>query len=314
MTESGAPRGSPGPNRLEWAEDFLRYAGDERRLSANTVSAYRRDLAQFETFIGAYEGRDDWDWTEVDRVSIRSFLGDLETRGLKRSSIGRKLAAVRAFFAFLQRTERVEASPARLIRTPRRDRSLPAFLSEARVRELLDAVGREALEDGSAIVLRRWALLELLYSCGLRLAEAHGLDTTRLDLSEGQVRAIGKGDVERIVPLGREATRALAAYLRARPAGSDNAVFLSQRGTRLSRRQIQRDVSASLTRVADGENLTTHSLRHTFATHLLDRGADLVSVKEMLGHASLSTTRIYTHTSVDRLKRVHSRAHPRGGE
>ncbi len=314
MTRPVALVGSRARARAEWVEDFLRYAGHERRLSHNTVSAYRRDVGQFEAFFSAYEGAGDWRWEEVDRLSIRSFLGELESRGLKRSSIQRKLAAVRSFFAFLQRTDRVSASPARLVRAPRRDQILPGFLSEDRVRELLDSVGGEAVRDGSALKLRRWAVLELLYSCGLRLAEVHGLDLTGLDVEGGQVRVLGKGGKERIVPLGRNAAAALTAYLEARPSAATPAVFISRERRRLSRRQFQRDVTAALATVADGERLTMHSLRHTFATHLLDRGADLVSVKEMLGHASLSTTRIYTHTSVERLKRVHSRAHPRGGE
>lgn len=314
MTRTSAPADVRARARRAWVEDFLRYARAERRLSPSTVSAYRRDLGQFEAFVSAYEGTHDWGWADVHRVSIRSFMGDLELRGLKRSSIARKLAAVRAFFAFLQRTDRVEASPARLVRTPRRDRTLPNFLSEEDARELLDTAGEAARRDGSAVALRRWAVLELLYSCGLRLAEVHGLDVTAVDRHTGQVRALGKGGKERVVPLGRRASEALGAYFGKRGESASRAAFLSVRGTRLSRRQIQRDVTAQLARVAEGDRLTTHSLRHSFATHLLDRGADLVSVKEMLGHASLSTTRIYTHTSVDRLKRVHSRAHPRGGE
>ena len=314
MTGTSAPADARARARRAWVDDFLRYARAERRLSPNTVSAYRRDLRQFEAFVSAYEGTHDWGWADVHRVSIRSFMGDLESRGLKRASIARKLAAVRAYFDFLQRTDRLEASPARLVRTPRRDRTLPSFLSEDDARELLDSAGEAAQRDGSAVALRRWALLELLYSCGLRLAEVQGLDVTAVDRRTGQVRALGKGGKERVVPLGRRASDALGAYFGKRGESASRAAFLSVRGTRLSRRQIQRDVTAQLARVAEGDRLTTHSLRHSFATHLLDRGADLVSVKEMLGHASLSTTRIYTHTSVDRLKRVHSRAHPRGGE
>lgn len=314
MTRTSAPADARARARRAWVDDFLRYARAERRLSPRTVSAYRRDLDQFEAFVSAYEGTHDWGWADVHRVSIRSFMGDLELCGLKRSSIARKLAAVRAFFAFLQRTDRVESSPALLIRTPRKDRTLPSFLSEEDARGLLDSAGKAARRDGSAVALRRWALLELLYSCGLRLAEVHGLDVTAVDRHTGQVRALGKGGKERVVPLGRRASDALGAYFGKRGESASRAAFLSVRGTRLSRRQIQRDVTAQLARVADGERLTTHSLRHSFATHLLDRGADLVSVKEMLGHASLSTTRVYTHTSVDRLKRVHSQAHPRGGE
>lgn len=296
----------------DWVRDFLRYARRERRLSPNTVDAYRRDLEQFRAFLAAWEGEGDVDWKAVDRLTVRSFLGDLESRGLKRSTIQRKLSAVRAFFSFLQRTERLSSTPARLVRSPRGERPLPGFLSESRAEELLDALAVRAEAEGG-LALRRWALLELLYSSGLRLAEVHGLDTGAVDLEGGQVRVRGKGRVTRVVPLGRRAAEAVRAWRAVRPGPGEGALFRSTRGGRLSRRQIQRDVSDVLATVADGEGLSTHSLRHTFATHLLDRGADLVSVKEMLGHATLSTTRIYTHTSVERLKRVHGRAHPRGG-
>ena len=314
MTPTAAAANPRERRRAEWVEDFLRYASAERRLSANTVAAYRRDLGQFDAFLCAHEGSNDWSWSDVHRVSIRSFMGQLQLSGLTRSSIGRKLAAVRAFYAFLQRTDRMMSSPARLVATPRAERALPSFLSEDQARELLDGVGEGARHDGTPLALRRWALLEVLYSCGLRLAEAHALDTVDVDFATGQLRASGKGGRQRVVPLGRPAAEALRLYLDSRPPGDTAAVFRSLRGTRLSRRQIQRDITAQLSRVAEGDRLTTHSLRHSFATHLLDRGADLVSVKEMLGHASLTTTRTYTHTSVDRLKRVHSQAHPRGGE
>lgn len=300
--------------------DFLRYAEKERRLSPNTVSGYARDLRQLSDFLDDYLGGSGWTWGEVDRLTIRSFLGSLEERGLARTTIQRKLSALRAFYAFLHRTDRIAVNPARLVRAPRKERPLPGYLSEDRAAELFERLGDRATSDGGFLALRRWALLELLYSCGLRLAEARGLDLGRLDLESGEVRVLGKGEKERVVPLGRRAARALAAYLPARrdalggpPDPAGRAVFVSTRGRRLSRRQIQRDVTDALRSASDGERLTTHSLRHTFATHLLDRGADLVSVKEMLGHASLSTTRIYTHTSVERLKRVHARAHPRGG-
>lgn len=299
--------------RGEWAEDYLRYAGAERRLSPNTVAGYRRDLDQFAGFLDEYLAVA-WEWADVDRVAIRAFLGSLESRGLKRSSIQRKLAAIRAFFAFLHRTDRLATNPARSVRSPRRDRALPGFLTEEGAATLFDAIGTMAREDGGFLPMRRWALLELLYSCGLRLAEIQTLDRVALDLTGGQVRVLGKGGVERVVPVGRRAGTALRSYLEVRPDLDTDAVFVSTRGRRLSRRQIQRDVSGALETVADGERLSTHSLRHTFATHLLDRGADLVSVKELLGHASLTTTRIYTHTSVERLKRVHARAHPRGGD
>lgn len=299
--------------RNDWVADFLRYAGKERRLSANTIDGYRRDLAQFAEFLDGYLGSDRWHWRDVERVWIRSFLGSLESRGLKRSSIQRKLAAIRAYYAFLQRSDRLAANPARLVRAPKRERTLPGFLTEESAEALFRSIDRAVESRGGFLPLRRRALLELLYSCGLRLAEVQGLDRSGIDLEVGQVRVLGKGGVERVVPVGGRACLAVSAYLGVRPETDTDALFISARGTRLSRRQIQRDVTGVLETVAEGERLSTHSLRHTFATHLLDRGADLVSVKELLGHASLTTTRIYTHTSVERLKRVHAEAHPRGG-
>ncbi|MFW6193412.1 MAG: tyrosine recombinase XerC [Gemmatimonadota bacterium] len=319
---------SDGDARLD---DFLRWVGEERRLSPRTVEAYGRDLRQFAEFLDGWLGTDDWSWADVDRLAIRSFLGELEGRGLKRSTMGRKLSSVRVFFRFLHRTGRVEANPARHVRTPTAERTLPGYLSSDRTDELFDLLRRRAEADGGFLALRDRALVEVIYSCGLRLAEVRGLDLPDVELPAGQVRVTGKGDKERIVPLGRQARAAVRAYLPTRakllrdrrsgdggagsgPADADDArlaLFLSVRGRRLSRRQIQRAVTGLLEAVAEGEGLSVHALRHTFATHMMDRGADLTAVKELLGHASLSTTRVYTHTSRERLKEVYRRAHPR---
>jgi len=303
--------------------DYLRYVAAERRLSENTVQAYRRDLSDFEKFVGAYVGFPDWQWAQVDRLTIRSFLGELEGRGLGRATIGRRLSAVRGFYRFLHRMGCVDVNPARLIRTPRGGAELPGYLSMGQTERLFEALARRA-DDGGFVAVRNRALIELAYSCGLRLAELWGLDLSDVDLARCQVRVIGKGRKERIVPLGGPAQRALRAYLRVRdevrtPTGgagsgddlAGSAIFMSIRGRRLSRRQIQRSVGAALDAVARGEGLSAHSLRHSFATHMLDRGADLMAVKELLGHASLSTTRIYTHMSREHLVRTYERAHPR---
>jgi integrase/recombinase XerC len=307
-------------------EDFLRYAEKERRLSKHTVAAYRRDLNQFVQFQNDHQGQTDWSWLKVERRDIRSYLGWLEGRELRRSTIQRKLSALRAFYAFLHRTDVLPSNPAKLVRAPRRDRDLPGYLTREQADSLFDKEMPRACTSGSTIAVRQWALVELIYSCGLRLAEVQRLDVGDVDLNDlkkRSVRVLGKGDKERIVPLGTQAAEALSAYMAIRSelatrggeprAGDADALFLSVRGHRLSRRQIQRTVTEALRLVAGGERLSTHSLRHTFATHLLDGGADLVSVKEMLGHASLSTTRVYTHTSVERLRDVHARSHPRGG-
>lgn len=312
------------PGRRAALDDFLRYAGVERRLSAHTVAAYRRDLEAFEAFLCGYLGSDVWTWSDADRLAVRAWLGELEARGLKSTTVARKLSAVRVLYGFLHRTGRVDANPARLVHAPRRGRTLPAYLTSPQTDALFDWLEERARSDPEAIPARTLAIVELLYSCGLRLSEAQGLNLPDVDLEGRRVRVLGKGRKERIVPIGERAARALAAYLDARGAASPRPraapgrggptpepFFLSRRGARLSRRQMQRSVGRALEAVARGEGLSVHSLRHTFATHMLDAGADLLAVKELLGHASLSTTRIYTHTSRERLRRAYRKAHPR---
>lgn len=325
----------PGDGRVEDRRlypiaDFLRYAEKERRLAPNTVEAYRRDLMECHRFLGGHLEAG-WEWADVSRADLRAFLGHLGDRGLARSTIGRKLSAVRVFYRFLHRTDRVAANPARAVRTPRKERALPGYLSERQAEEMFEALRARAEREGGFLAHRNRALVELLYSCGLRLAEVRELDVQDVDSRSGLARVRGKGGKERIVPVGRAATEAVRDYLprRARlrerlrrrgggpaaaPGEARAPLFLSVRGGRLSRRQIQRAVGRTLATVAGDEGLSTHALRHSFATHMLNAGADLVAVKELLGHTSLSTTRIYTHTSVDRLREVYRRAHPRAGE
>lgn len=297
-------------SRSEARSDFARWIESERRLSPHTVAAYRRDLDQFECFTGGWLGAENWEWKTVDRLAIRAWLGELDARSQAPATIARKLSTVRVFFGFLHRTGQLADNPARYIgaRAPRR--KLPAFLSRDQIDELFDTMPADQPTS-----LRDRAILELLYSSGLRLAELHGLDTTDVDLDAGTVRVIGKGRKERITPVGRKAVAAIRHYLEAdRAAGTAHTgqcLFTSRTGGRLSRRQIQRIVGRWLAVATGGESLSPHALRHTFATHLLDEGADLLVVKELLGHSSLSTTRIYTHTSRERLLETYRLAHPR---
>ncbi|MFL5542127.1 MAG: tyrosine recombinase XerC [Longimicrobiaceae bacterium] len=315
---SSAPDADTSAPQHTEVEDFLRYVAHERQLSPQTVRAYTDDLAEFEEFLGRYYGSPEWTWGGVDRLAIRSFMGDCATRrGLAKSSIARKLSAVRSLYRYLHVEERVDSNPARAVRTPKRDRTLPGFLT----REQMDAVFADAearAGDGRFHGLRNLAIVELFYSTGMRLSELQGLTVEQLDLVSERVKVMGKGRKERIVPVGRMAVRALRQYYEARTLvmagstrGDRRAVFVGQTGKRLTTRQIQNIVGAFLKQVADEHGLSTHSLRHTFATHLLDSGADLMAVKELLGHASLSTTQIYTHTSKERLKQVYRQAHPR---
>ena len=296
-------------------EAYLKHLADERQVSPHTVDAYRRDLAEFQRFLDVHKGSLPWSWDDVDRLDVRSFLGYLTGRGLQRRTIARKLSSVRGLFRFLIREGSVESNPALHVRAPRGGRALPGHLSRSEMERLFELVETRA-STGGWHGARNRALLELLYSCGLRLSELQTLDRSNLDLDACYVKVLGKRAKERMVPLGSAAAAALALYDRARTerfgaAGDGDALFVSERGNRLSRRQIQRIVKGFIDLTIEEGGLSTHSLRHTFATHLLDGGADLMSIKELLGHAALSTTQIYAHTSRARLRRVYRSAHPR---
>lgn len=303
-------------------EEYLVHLVKERDLSPNTVNAYRRDLREFSGYLAGVKGTESWDWNELGRVEIRGYLAHCTRRGLAKRSIARALSAVRSFYRWMHRDERVDVNPARAVGSPRLPRTLPAYLDRQQADTLMQHATTRA-QSGEFSDVRNLAMLELFYSSGLRLSELRGIDLGDLDLVSQQVKVRGKGRKERIVPLGDHAQRALRNYLTVRDrqlgqlggtkAGrlARGAVFLSERGSRLSPRGIQHAIVGLLEAVDEGAGLTTHSLRHTFATHLVDAGADLRAVQELLGHASISTTQIYTHTSVDRLKKVYRQAHPR---
>lgn len=314
---SGGPTADPPPATRHLppeVSDFLRHIRDEKQQSPNTVAAYSRDLAAFADFWGRHYGRDR-SWGALDRQGLRGFLGDLERRGQSRRSAARALSAVRSFYRFLQAEAGLEVNPARLTRGPKLPRRLPAHLDRVQTDAVFAAAELRAGEDDVGAV-RDLAMLELFYSSGLRLSELSGADLTDLSLLDDQVKVRGKGRKERIVPVGERAVMALRRWLDVReglmalPGADRRALFLNLRGRRLTGRSVQRAMHTLLD-VAGAAGLKVHSLRHTFATHLLDAGADLRAVQELLGHASLSTTQIYTHTSVERLKQVYRQAHPR---
>ncbi|HKJ91564.1 MAG TPA: tyrosine recombinase XerC [Longimicrobiales bacterium] len=293
-------------------DDFLRHIGEGRQLSLHTLQAYRRDLGDFTEFLARHL-EPGWRWRDVDRQALRAYLGDLSRRGLARRTIARKLSAVRSLFRFLHRESVVEANPARALHSPRLERRLPGWLTRSETDGLF-ALAENRAAEGSFHGVRDLAILEAFYATGMRLSELQGLNCEDLDLIGDQVKLRGKGRKERIVPLGGSAVRALRRWemRRAEVASRERGpLFVSQSGRRLSRRRVQAIVRRYLDAVAGGADLSTHSLRHSFATHMLDAGADLMAVKELLGHVSLSTTQIYTHTSKERLKRVYKKAHPR---
>lgn len=297
---------------------FLGHIGAERQLSPRTVQAYTRDLTELEEFLTRYYGAGDWSWGGVDRLAIRSFMGDCASRrGLSKRTIARKLAAIRSFYRYMHVEEIVEANPARAVRAPKAERHLPAFLTREQMESVLASAEARAMEGGF-LPLRDLSMVELFYSTGIRVSELQQLDTSHIDLVSERVRVLGKGRKERIVPVGRLAISALRKYenrreevVRAVDGADRRALFITRRGRRVTVRQIQNVIRRFLDAVSEDAGLSTHSLRHSFATHLVDAGADLMAVKELLGHASLSTTQVYTHTSRERLMRVYRQAHPR---
>lgn len=299
-------------------DDYLLQLEKERDVSPHTVTAYRRDLAEFNEFLARYYGTEKWSWGGVDKLAIRGFLSHLTRRGLGRRSIARALSAVRSFYKFLHRQDLVESNPARGVTGPKPEKYLPAYLDRSQMSALFEAAETRA-QGGAFTDVRNLAILELFYSTGMRLSELRAVNRPDLDLLSQQVKARGKGRKERIIPIGDHALLALRNYESRRdelvralgPAADRSAFFLSVRGKRMSVRTIQNAVTGLLDLVGEDAGLTTHSLRHTFATHLLDAGADLRAVQELLGHVSVSTTQIYTHTSIERLKQVHRQAHPR---
>ena len=296
MTAAGPPAGGAA------VDAFLRYLAAERGASPHTLRSYATDLRDCAAFL---RRRGLGALPDADARVIRGYLADLHARGLARTSIARRLATLRSFYRFLIRRGRARANPAREVRTPSLPRRLPGHLPI----DQSEALFRQPFGDAEADRRDR-AILELLYASGVRVAELAGLDVGDLDLREGSVRVLGKGRRERVVPLGRKAIDALRAYLGARESGR-GPVFRNRRGGPLTVRSLHRIVRGRARAAGLAGRVTPHTLRHTFATHLLDAGADLRLIQELLGHARLTTTQRYTHVSAERLVRVYDAAHPR---
>lgn len=284
-------------------EKFMNYLNVEKNSSPHTITNYKIDLGAFSTFLG------EKDISAVDHLMLRRFLAEMRAKNYSKRTVARKLASLRTFFKFLYREGHIKTNPITAIMTPKLDKKLPKFLDVDTVVKLLTKP-----DDVSVAGLRDRALLETLYSTGIRVSELVGLDIDDIDFISGVIKVLGKGSKERVVPIGEEALRAIRRYTDRRDDWKPkdrNAVFLNKSGKRLTDRSVRRMLDKYITSCSITEKISPHSLRHSFATHLLDRGADLRSVQELLGHMNLSTTQIYTHVTMERLKSVYDKAHPR---
>lgn len=285
-----------------YIDKFINYLKVEKNASGHTIKNYSIDLNSFFLFLDGKE------IAEVDHLTLRRFLAQMRSKSYSKRTIARKLASLRSLFKFLYREGHIKSNPITAISSPKLDKKLPKFLDVGQVTRLI-------LKPDTATVagLRDRAILETLYSTGIRVSELVGLDTRDIDFISGVVKVFGKGSKERMVPIGDEALGAIRRYndKKDKREKARDAVFLNNRGGRLTDRSVRRMLDKYIHACAIEEKISPHSLRHSFATHLLDRGADLRSVQELLGHMNLSTTQIYTHVTMDRLKAVYDKAHPR---
>ena len=290
-------------------DKFLLYCRTEKNFSVNTVTAYSTALLDFCNFLNEeYEGIPELE--ELETNDLRVFPGWLHDKHLTKRTIKLKVSAVKSFFKFCYKKNILDTNPAALLSTPKVDKKLPSFLLQNEVKNMMDSFD---IEDH--VQTRDLALIELLYSSGLRISEALNLNVNQINFSQKYVKVFGKGRKERVVPIGSNALDALKNYIGKRSLypikTNEEALFLSTRGTRMNSVNAFRIIKKSMLNFTEAKQKSPHVLRHSFATHLLDRGADIQSVSEMLGHASLSTTQVYTHVSVERLKDAYKKAHPK---
>jgi tyrosine recombinase XerC len=291
--------------------NFLEYLEIERNYSANTIRSYEADLHQFITYLDSnrIHSLDD-----VRKPLLRSYLSSLLDSGLTKKSVARKIACLRSFFRYARRHKITTTNPTLTLVSPKLDKRLPSYLDESATKRLFDSVDTMTPEGR-----RSAAILELFYSTGMRLSELINLDVDDIDFAQGVVKVTGKGSKQRILPVGRRALQAVQEYLQDRrrvflkqnKAGGESALFVTSKGSRFYPQAVIRMVKSMIGKVSEIEKRSPHVIRHSFATHLLNRGADLRAVKELLGHESLSTTQVYTHVSTEQLKKIYRQSHPK---
>lgn len=299
----------------EYIGKFFSYLKSERNYSPHTLASYEDDLRQFTQFLAKHLGDSEFSLARIDNVTLRLFLGELMEQGFSKSSIARKVACLKSFFRFLSRQKIIETNPALLLKSPKLEKRIPQVVSEQAADALMNQPDISTPEG-----MRDRAMLEMFYSTGIRLSELISLNWQDVNFADSTIKVTGKGNKQRIVPVGRKAVRALRDYSASRTRLLDAqcrdqtngaAVFITKRGKRLSPKGVNVLMNRYLGRVSEANKKSPHVLRHSFATHLLDRGADLKAVQQLLGHESLSTTQVYTHVSVERLKKIYAQAHPK---
>lgn len=299
---------------FQHVDGFLNHLRVEKNASGMTIVSYRTDLTQFFEFLSEFNSlpRERVSKDLFNHKSVRDYLTHLQNNGFSRSTMARKLATLRSFVRYLCREEVLEGNPIAAVATPKQEKRLPRFLYPQEIETLINAP-----DTNRASGLRDQAILEMLYATGIRVSELVSLNLNNIDTENGCVKVLGKGDKERIVPMGKKACLAMDKYLPARKKiikkdpNLETAVFLNKFGQRLTARSVRNIINKYVQQVALNQKVSPHTLRHTFATHLLNGGADLRSVQELLGHVKLSTTQVYTHVTKERIKSVHDKNHPR---
>lgn len=299
---------------IEHIKKYLKYLLTEKNYSPHTISSYEDDLINFNDFLDRHFSRSTYLVSEIDHLTIRLFLGDLLEQGKSKRTVARKLAALRSFFKYLVKQKVIRNNVSLNITIPKLAKILPLFLDEHSVAQMMNIPDSSTVEG-----IRDRAILELFYSTGMRLNELISLNLYDIDFWNNTVKVMGKGRKERIIPVGKISMRALENYMGIRKKlisantqlNDQNILFLSNRGKRLYPKGVYLIVKNNIEKVSEIEKKSPHILRHTFATHLLNRGADLRAVKELLGHENLSTTQLYTHVTIDKLKRIYKQAHPK---
>ena len=293
-------------------EEFHSYLEKERGYSEHTCTSYTHDLQRFDDFLVEYFEISNIAVEKIDKQAIRHFLGKEFEEGFSSKTVGRRLASIKSFYKYLIKTEVVENNPSIYVKTPKSTKPLPNYVDEKLIDALMDAP-----PSNTIVGLRDRAILELFYSTGIRLSELINITFRNIDFNSNLMKVVGKGNKERLIPFGDRAMKAIKNYIAKsgrslKTADMDAPLFVNSKGERISQRTVQRSVNMYLRLVTEGEHLGPHTLRHSFATHMLDRGADLRAVKDLLGHSSLSSTQIYTHVQPERMKKIYKKAHPHG--